>query len=79
MSDWHPIARLLILAGAGLIILGVVFQVITRFLPNIGRLPGDIVIQRENVMLYIPIVTMLIVSIVLSVVFTLVSRWLNNK
>jgi hypothetical protein len=79
MSDWHPIARLLIFAGAGLIVLGVVFQIITRFLPNLGRLPGDIVIQRENVTLYIPIVTMLIVSIVLSVIFTLVSRWLNNK
>jgi hypothetical protein len=56
MSDWHPIARLLIFAGAGLIVL-----------------------QRENVTLYIPIATMLIVSIVLSVIFTLVSRWLNNK
>jgi hypothetical protein len=79
MSDWHPIARLLILAGAGFIVLGIAFQIISRVLPGLGRLPGDIVIQRENFTLYIPIVTMLIVSIVLSVVFTLVARWLNNK
>ena len=79
MSDWNPIARLLILAGAGLIVLGVVFQIISRVLPGIGRLPGDIVIQRDNFTLYIPLATMLIVSIVLTVVFTLVSRWLNNK
>jgi len=79
MSDWHPIARFLILAGAGLIVLGVVFQIISRVLPGIGRLPGDIVIQRDNFTLYIPLATMLIVSIVLTVVFTLVSRWLNNK
>jgi hypothetical protein len=79
MSDWNPIARLLILAGAGLIVLGVVFQIISRVLPNIGRLPGNIVIQRDNFTLYVPLATMLIVSIVLSVVFTLISRWLNNK
>ncbi len=79
MSDWHPLARLLILAGAGFIILGVVVQIVSRVLPGIGRLPGDIVIQRENLTVYIPLATMLIVSIVLSVIFTLISRWLNNK
>ena len=79
MSDWHPIARLLILAGAGFIVLGVVVQIVSRVLPGLGRLPGDIVIQRDNFTVYIPLATMLIVSIVLSALFTLIARWMNNK
>lgn len=39
-----------------------------------GRLPGDIVIERGNVKVYVPIVTMLIVSAVLSVIFWLFRR-----
>jgi uncharacterized protein HemY len=41
---------------------------------GLGRLPGDIVIERENFRLYIPLMTMLIVSIVLSLVMWLINR-----
>ena len=36
-----------------------------------GRLPGDVAVERENVRIYFPIVTMLLVSVVLSLVFWL--------
>jgi len=67
--------------GKGIIILGLVIVVIgiivwlagdkLRFL---GRLPGDIRIERENLHVYIPVTTMLLVSILLSLVFWIIGK-----
>jgi len=65
-------ARILILIGIVLIVLGLVGMLAERL--GLGRLPGDIVIERENMRIYIPIMTMLIVSIVLSLVMWLINR-----
>ncbi|MCL5999162.1 MAG: DUF2905 domain-containing protein, partial [Chloroflexi bacterium] len=75
--QWNPIARLLIISGIALIVLGLLWQFGARFLPFLGRLPGDIVIERGNVRFYLPITTMILASIVLSLLFTLVARFLN--
>ena len=64
--------RLLIILGIVLVVLGVLWPWIAKL--GLGRLPGDIVIERENFRLYIPIVTSLIVSIVLSVILWLLNR-----
>ncbi|KQL48837.1 hypothetical protein AN963_03310 [Brevibacillus choshinensis] len=61
----NPIAKLLIIGGAVLIVIGLLWQVGGRFLP-LGRLPGDIVVEKENVKFYFPVVTCIIISIVLS-------------
>jgi hypothetical protein len=67
-----PVGRLLIILGIVLVVLGMVWPLMTRL--GVGRLPGDIVIERENFRLYIPIMTSLIVSIVVSVIFWLINR-----
>ena len=64
--------RLLIILGIVLVVLGMLWPLITRL--GLGRLPGDIVIERENFRLYIPVMTPLIVSIVLSVILCLINR-----
>jgi len=66
------------LIGLGLVILlaGIVWPVLTRI--GIGRLPGDIVVQRGGTTFYFPIVTCIILSVVLSVVFSALS-WLFNR
>jgi hypothetical protein len=64
--------KLLIGAGVVLILVGLAWLVGERF--GLGRLPGDIVIERGNFRLYFPIATSLIVSVVLSLVF-----WLFNR
>jgi hypothetical protein len=64
--------RLLIIFGIVLIAIGVLWPVIAKL--GLGRLPGDIVIERENFRLYIPLMTSLIVSIFLSLVLWLISR-----
>ncbi|HEX7075640.1 MAG TPA: DUF2905 domain-containing protein [Hyphomicrobiaceae bacterium] len=65
-------ARLLILAGIVLIAAGIIWLVAERV--GLGRLPGDIVIERGNVRIYIPLMTMLIISVVLSIVMWLINR-----
>jgi hypothetical protein len=61
----NPIAKLLIIGGAILIVIGLLWQIGGRFFP-LGRLPGDIVVEKENVRFYFPVVTCIVISIVLS-------------
>lgn len=65
-------SRFLIVLGIVLIAIGVLWPVLQNL--GLGRLPGDIVIERENFRLYIPIATSIVVSIVLTVIFWLLSR-----
>lgn len=66
----NPVAKMLIIGGIVLVIIGLIWQVGGRFL-NLGRLPGDIVVEKENFRFYFPIMTSIILSIVLSLLFYL--------
>ncbi len=70
---FENLGRFMLIAGAVLLVLGVVFTVAGRFLP-LGRLPGDIIIRRENFVFYFPVVTMIIVSLLLTLFFNLLRR-----
>lgn len=70
MHDWP---KLLIGIGVVLVVIGLVWLAAGRFFP-LGRLPGDIVIEKENVRFHFPIVTSLIISVVLTLVASLI-RW----
>ncbi len=67
----NPIAKLLVIGGAVLIVIGLLWQVGGRFLP-LGRLPGDIVVEKENVKFYFPIVTCIVISVVLSLLMSVI-------
>lgn len=67
------VSKLLIGAGVLLIIAGIIWQVGGRFIP-LGRLPGDIVIERGNSTFYFPLMTSIIISIVLSLLFMIFRR-----
>jgi len=69
----QTIARWLVLAGAGLIVLGGLVWILGRFL-DLGQLPGDISWSRGNVRVYVPLTTMIIVSLVLTVLLNLLLR-----
>jgi uncharacterized membrane protein len=66
------IRRTLILAGAILLIAGLAWTFLTRL--GLGRLPGDIAIERQNFRFYFPIVTSLVVSAGLTLLFWLFRR-----
>ena len=63
-------ARALIVVGVILVVAGLLIK---AGLP-LGRLPGDILIRRGNSTFYFPIVTCLVASVVLSLVFALLRR-----
>lgn len=65
-------ARILITLGILLVIIGLLWPWLSQ-LP-LGRLPGDIVIERENFRFYFPITTMILVSILLSVILWWLGR-----
>jgi hypothetical protein len=64
--------RFLIVAGLVLIGLGVLWTVGERF--GLGRLPGDIVVERGNFRFYFPLATSLVLSLVISLLLWLFSR-----
>lgn len=73
MDNITQVGRLLIILGAILIVVGGL-MVLGGKIPFIGRLPGDIIIQRKNFTLYFPIATSIIISIILTVLFYILGR-----
>ena len=65
-------SRFLIILGIILVAVGLLWPWLSKV--GIGRLPGDIVIERENFRLYLPITTSILVSIFLS----LILRWFGR-
>jgi Protein of unknown function (DUF2905) len=68
-----PLGKVLILLGSLLIIAGLFFTYGGR-IPLLGKLPGDIRIQRENFSFYFPLATCLLISALLSLIFWLFRR-----
>jgi hypothetical protein len=67
------IGRALIIIGLLLVLVGVIVSVAGRFTP-LGRLPGDIVVRRQNFTFYFPLATSLILSLVVTLLLWLFSR-----
>ncbi|MFP4227595.1 MAG: DUF2905 domain-containing protein [Salinivenus sp.] len=69
----ESIGRLLLYLGGGLVVMGLVLVVLGRVV-DLGSLPGDVSYKGDNVRIYVPIGTMLVVSIVLTVLLNLLLR-----
>ena len=67
------IGKIIIFIGLLLVAIGLVCMVGNK-LPFIGKLPGDIAIERKSYNFYFPVTTCIVISIVLSFIF-----WLFNK
>ena len=70
-----PLGKAIVGVGATLIIIGLLFWFAGDKLNWFGRLPGDIRIERPGFSCFFPITTMIIVSIVLSILLSLFSRF----
>lgn len=73
MPDLTGIGKLLLVAGTLLILVGGVLAFFGKVFP-LGRLPGDIFVQKENFSFYFPIVTCIVVSIILSIILNIFRR-----
>ena len=67
------IARLLIAVGVVTLVIGLLLLLWPR-IPMLGRLPGDITIQKDGFRLFVPIASSIIISIVLTVIVNVVLR-----
>jgi uncharacterized membrane protein len=70
MSNLSDLGKLLLLIGAGVVLLGLLLLALGR-IPFVGRLPGDILIRRGNASFFFPIVTCIVLSVVLTVAVNL--------
>ena len=72
MSDF---GKLLIALGAIIVIIGLVLMLAGRANLPIGRLPGDITYRGKHTIFYFPLATSILISVVLSVILYLISRF----
>ena len=79
MSGLGTIGKLLIVLGLSIALVGVILILAGRF-PGlkIGRLPGDIYVEREGWSFYFPLATSIVLSAIISLILWLVSRKLNR-
>lgn len=71
------LGRWLLWVGLGIAALGLVLMLVGK-LPFVGRLPGDIRIQREGFSCFFPLATCLLLSLLLTLLLNLVARLLNR-
>ncbi len=69
----EPMGRILIVVGLVILVVGLV-MVFGQRIPVLGHLPGDITIEGQNVTVFIPLGTMLLVSVLASVILSLLNR-----
>ncbi|KMK93935.1 MULTISPECIES: DUF2905 domain-containing protein [Rossellomorea] len=62
--------KLLMIAGAVLLVAGLLLQ-----FTKLGKLPGDIVVKKENATFYFPLMTSVLLSVILSLVFYFIGRF----
>jgi hypothetical protein len=73
----NSLGKLLIFAGGLLIIVGVILVLAGRVNVPLGRLPGDISYRGKNTAFFFPITTCIVLSILLSLIFWLINRFMR--
>jgi hypothetical protein len=71
--EWKAVpalGKMLVIFGVVLVVVGLGFMFADK-IPYIGRLPGDIYIKREKFSLYFPLATCVIISIILTILFSI--------
>ena len=68
MPEFNQLGRILIFIGFFIVVFGVLFLLGDK-IPWFGKLPGDIYIKKKNFTFYFPIVTSILISLILSLIF----------
>ncbi|MFO0795601.1 MAG: DUF2905 domain-containing protein [Candidatus Brocadiaceae bacterium] len=73
MGEFGSFGKILIIFGIIMVIAGGLFMLGSK-IPFLGRLPGDIAVEKKNFSFYFPITTCIIVSVILSFIMWLFGR-----
>lgn len=78
--DLQTIGRTLLIVGIGLAVIGGALMLLGRlpFLQSLGNLPGDLRIEGQGFTCFIPIVSMILISVVLTIILNIIIRLLNR-
>jgi len=72
-SKFQPLAKLIILVGVIFVIVGVILYFF-KGIPFLGKLSGDIFIDKKNFRFYFPITTCILLSIIISIILYLINK-----
>jgi len=75
---FHSFGKLLILWGLILVLAGGLLLLLGK-IPHVGKLPGDILLQKRGWSFYFPLTTSILLSIILSIVLTLILSFLGRR
>jgi hypothetical protein len=79
MQGFETMGKMLILMGLFVLLMGLILTFAPRLrVPFLGRLPGDVRIEREGFSFYFPIVTCILLSIVLTLLINVIARLLGK-
>ena len=70
--------RLLLIIGLAMAFIGALLLIAGRYFPWLGNLPGDLRYESENVKIYFPLATMILVSILATILFNLFIRFFRR-
>lgn len=73
MIDLSGLGKFLVLIGIITIIVGLILILFPK-IPFLGKLPGDIIIKRDNFTFYFPLATSIILSLILTIILNLLLR-----
>lgn len=72
-AEFNQFGKILIFAGIFIVVIGLLMLAGNK-IPWLGKLPGDIYIKKENFTFYFPIVTSILISLILSLIFYLLRK-----
>ena len=79
MPGFEAMGKMLVFMGLLVVIMGLLLIFVPKLkVPFLGKLPGDIVVQREGFSFYFPIVTCIVLSILLTIVLNVAIRLLGR-
>ncbi len=73
MNPFPSIGKMLVVFGGLMVVIGLIFMVAPK-IPFLGRLPGDIFIKKGNFTFYFPVVTCILISILLTLLFNIFKK-----
>ena len=75
--ELHAIGRLLVIIGGIVLLLGILLLLLAR-IPFLGNLPGDFRLEGSGFSCFIPIASMILVSLLLTLILNIVIRFINR-
>lgn len=71
------IGKYIIIAGVIIVLIGIIIYFFGDKLGWLGRLPGDIHVEKQNVKVYFPVTTMIVISIILTLLVNLIKKFFS--